>query len=57
MPLYFRKRATINKTTHVNVSKSGMSVSKKIGPVTLNSRGRVTVRIMPGLTFRFGKRR
>ncbi len=57
MPFYFRKRATLNKTTHVNLSKAGASVSERVGPVTMNSRGRVSVRILPGLSFRFGKRR
>ena len=57
MGFIFRKRVKLGKNGHVNISKSGASVSEKLGPVTVNSRGRVTVRILPGLTFRFGKRR
>lgn len=57
MGFIYRKRVKLGKTAHVNISKSGASVSEKLGPVTVNSRGRVTVRILPGLTFRFGKRR
>ncbi|MHB1173019.1 MAG: DUF4236 domain-containing protein [Lacisediminihabitans sp.] len=57
MGFYFRKRVRLNKSAHVNLSKSGASISEKVGPVTVNSRGRVTVRILPGLTWRIGKRR
>lgn len=57
MGFIFRKRVKLGKHGHVNISKSGASVSEKLGPVTVNSRGRVTVRILPGLSFRFGKRR
>ncbi len=57
MGFFYRKRVKLGKTGHVNISKSGASVSEKLGPVTVNSRGRVTVRILPGLTFRFGKKR
>ncbi len=56
MGFIYRKRVKLGKNGHVNISKSGASVSEKIAPMTVNSRGRVTVRILPGLTFRFGKR-
>lgn len=48
----FRKTKSMGKTTRVNLSKSGMSVSKKAGPVTLNSRGNVTVRVAKGVSIR-----
>jgi hypothetical protein len=35
----------------------GVSVTKRAGRVTVNSRGHVTVRILPGLAFPLGKRR
>jgi 5-hydroxyisourate hydrolase-like protein (transthyretin family) len=57
MGLIYRKRVKAGKNTTVNLSKSGASVSEHVGPVTVNSRGRVTVRLLPGLTFRLGKRR
>ncbi|MEZ2388234.1 DUF4236 domain-containing protein [bacterium RCC_150] len=57
MGFIYRKRVKLGKNGHVNLSKSGESISEKFGPVTVNSRGRVTVRILPGLTFRFGKKR
>ncbi|MGO4650221.1 DUF4236 domain-containing protein [Arthrobacter sp. 2RAF22] len=53
----FRKRVRLGKSGHVNISKSGASVSEQLAPVTVNSRGRVTVRLLPGLSFRFGGRR
>lgn len=56
MGFQYRKRIQTGKGTHVNLSK-GVSVSKKVGRLTLNSRGGGSFRIAPGLSFRFGKRR
>ncbi|HEY8701724.1 MAG TPA: DUF4236 domain-containing protein [Arthrobacter sp.] len=53
----FRKRIKLGNGSAVNLSKSGASVSKRVGRMTLNSRGRGSIRILPGLSFRFGKRR
>ncbi len=41
----------------VNLSKSGASLSTKVGPVTLNSRGRETVHVAPGLSYSVNTRR
>lgn len=57
MGFFFRKRVKLGKHAHVNISKSGASVSEKLGPVTINSRGRGSIRILPGLSFRFGAKR
>jgi hypothetical protein len=58
MPFYFRKRIPTGRSSWLNVSKTGISASQRIGSrVTVNTRGRVTVRILPGLSFRFGGRR
>ena len=57
MGFRFNKRVRLGKGTGLNLSKSGASVSKKIGGVTLNSRGGGSVRVAKGLSFRFGKRR
>ncbi|MFE4951356.1 DUF4236 domain-containing protein [Leifsonia sp. NPDC056665] len=54
MPVYYRKRASLGSGAHLNISKSGASVSQRVGRVTFNSRGRVSVRILPGLTWRIG---
>lgn len=53
MGIVFSKRKKLGKTTALNLSKSGASVSKKAGRVTVNSRGRGSVRLAKGLSFRF----
>lgn len=57
MGLIYRKRIALGKTGTLNLSKSGASVSERVGPVTFNSRRGVTIRLAPGLTWRLGKRR
>jgi hypothetical protein len=57
MGLIFRKRVKVDDNTSVNLSTSGASVSRRVGRVTINSRGGGRIRIAPGLSFRFGKRR
>lgn len=60
MALQYRKRKSLGGGTRVNVSGSrrgvGLSVSQRVGPLTLNSRGRGSLRLAPGLSLRFGKR-
>lgn len=53
MGLVFNRRKRMGKGTSLNVSKSGASVSKRAGRVTVNSRGRGSVRIAKGIRFRF----
>lgn len=53
MGFVFRKRARLGKKTHANVSTSGVSLSHRRGPVAINSRGRGSIRLLPGLSFRF----
>ncbi|HEX2904886.1 MAG TPA: DUF4236 domain-containing protein [Jatrophihabitans sp.] len=57
MPFTFRRRVRTGRSSWLNVSKSGVSASKRTGRLTLNSRGGGSFRIAPGLSFRFGKRR
>lgn len=57
MGLVFRKRVTVGRNAWFNISNRGASETARIGPVTMNSRGRGSVRILPGLSYRFGKRR
>lgn len=52
MGLSFRKTIQLGKKTRLNVYKSGISASRKAGPVTINSPGRVTIRLGNGLTWR-----
>jgi Protein of unknown function (DUF4236) len=53
MGLVFRKTKSIGRGRRLNISKSGASVSQRVGPLTLNSRGRGSIRLRPGLSFRF----
>jgi hypothetical protein len=57
MGFSFRKSTGIGRGRRVNVSERGASVSQRVGRVTVNSRGTGSIRILPGLSFRFGKRR
>ena len=52
MGLIFRHKQNLGKDTWLNYSGSGVSGSKRVGPVTFNSRGGYTVRLFKGLTFR-----
>lgn len=55
MGLYFRRRSRLGRRSWLNWSKSGVSASVRRGPVTVNSRGRVTVRLGKGFGFRWGR--
>jgi hypothetical protein len=52
MGITYRKRVSLGGGSKLNITKTGASVSQRVGPVTFNSRGRVSVRILPGLTWR-----
>ena len=52
MGLIYRRRKRLGRSSWLNVSKRGASVSEKVGPVTVNSRGRVRVRLGKGLSWR-----
>lgn len=56
MGFVFRKRIRTGQHTTVNLSGHGASVSARAGRVTVSSRGRVSVRILPGLSLRLGGR-
>ena len=53
MGLIFRKSKSLGRGGRVNLSKTGVSVSKRVGRVTVNTRGRGRIRIAKGLSFRF----
>lgn len=50
--IYRRRYATRNGGTHLNVSLHGLSVTKRVGPFSVNTRGRATVRLLRGLSLR-----
>ena len=54
MGFVFRERVRASRRATVNLSGRGASVSERVGPVTVNSRGRLSVRILPWLSFRIG---
>lgn len=55
MGIQYRKSKTVAPGTRVNLSKSGASVSRSMGPLTVNTRGRSSLRILPGWSFRMGR--
>jgi hypothetical protein len=57
MGFVFRRSVRLGRGTRLNLSSRGASVSQRIGRLTLNSRGGGSFRILPGLSFRFGRRR
>ena len=52
MGFQYRKRKKLSKDSWLNYSGSGVSASKRFGPVTVNSRGGVWVKLPGGLTYR-----
>jgi hypothetical protein len=50
-----RKKVNLGGGLSLNLSKSGASVSKKVGKVTLNSRGTASASVAKGLSIRVGK--
>jgi hypothetical protein len=53
MTLVFRRTARLGRRTRANISSGGVSASRRQGPVTVSSRGRGSVRLLPGVSFRF----
>jgi hypothetical protein len=54
MGFIFRKRVRAGKRSWFNISKSGVSGSTRVGPFTVNSRGKGSVRLGNGLSYRSG---
>lgn len=57
MKLHFYKRFPLGKRLWLNFSRSGVSVSARIGRLTLNSKGRKSLRLFPGVSLRASRRR
>lgn len=55
MGLVYRRRKRLGRASWLNLSRSGASVSKRVGRVTFNSRGGGSVRLGKGLSFRWRK--
>jgi hypothetical protein len=54
MGFIYRKRIRTGKKSWLNLSKSGVSGSTRLGPLTFNSRGRTSVRLGNGISYRGG---
>ncbi len=57
MGFSYRKRIKIGDGTFLNISKTGISVSQKLGKVTINSRGTATISIGNGITYKTSKKK
>lgn len=57
MGFNFRKSIKIGKNIKLNISKSGVSTSVKVGNVTHNSKRGTTVNLGHGLSYHFGKKK
>ena len=57
MGINYRRRVRAGRSSWLNLSKSGASVSRRVGRATFNSRGGGSIRLGKGLSFRWGKRR
>jgi len=53
MPLVWRRSLRVGRRSRLNLSKSGVSLYKKVGPLSLNSRGRGSIRLGKGISWRF----
>lgn len=53
MGFTFQRREKLGRSYGLNLSKRGGSISKRKGPLTVNSRGGVTIRLGKGFGFRF----
>ncbi|AWB84650.1 DUF4236 domain-containing protein [Corynebacterium liangguodongii] len=52
MGIYYRKKHKVGRNSWLNLSGSGASVSTKVGPVTVNSRGGLWLNLPGGLNYR-----
>ena len=57
MEISYRKRIKVGDGTFLNISKSGVSISQKVGKTTINSRGTTTVNLGNGITYRTSKKK
>jgi len=53
MGFVLRRSLVLGRRRRLNVSRSGASVSQRLGRLTINSRGKGSIRLLPGLSYRF----
>ncbi len=52
VPFSFRWSKALGRGVRLNAGRSGLSVSKRFGRATVSSTGRVSVRLLKGLSWR-----
>ncbi|PYY63600.1 DUF4236 domain-containing protein [Curtobacterium sp. MCPF17_003] len=52
MGLLFRRSKRVGRGVRVNVTQRGVSASARRGPVSISSKGHVTIRLGKGFSFR-----
>ena len=52
MGLIYRRRKRLGRNSWLNLSKRGASMSEQVGPVTVNSRGGIRIRLGKGFSWR-----
>ena len=52
MGIQYRRRVRTGRNSWLNVSRSGVSESVRVGRATFNTRGSVFVRLAKGLSYR-----
>lgn len=52
MSLTWRRRIRLGRSSWLNLSRRGVSASKRIGRATVSTTGRVSVRLGKGLSWR-----
>ena len=55
MGLVYRRSRRLGRRSRINYGTGGASVSYRLGPLTVNSRGRVSLRLGRGLSWRSGR--
>jgi hypothetical protein len=56
MGIVIRKRARLGRSAWLNLGRSGVSASLKVGRLTLSCTGRASVRLARGVSYRTGAR-
>jgi hypothetical protein len=52
MGILFRRSKKLGKGIRLNVTQSGVSASARKGPISVSSKGHVTIRLGRGFSFR-----
>ena len=57
MGISYRKRIKVGDGVFLNISKRGVSISKKVGNTTINSKGAITINLGNGIIYRMPKKK